>query len=298
MKRGWTAPAAALLVAACAPGDGGKAAEEPRQWCQIAASGINLPSQVRETSGAALDPRGGGVFWTHGDSGSPPELFALGENGVPLATVTLRGAKNRDWEDLALGPCAGGQCLYVADTGDNTRRKKEPAALYRAPLGRLSGEHKVDAERFEARFPGGSRDTEAVFVLPDGSVYLINKGEHEPVELFRWPTPLARGPVELVRVRQLAPRADQLGDRVTGAGASPDGRWVAVRTYSTLALYRTADLLGSGGPAYTLDLAPLEESQGEAVAMGANGMILLTSEAGRSHIPARATWLRCALPAS
>lgn len=290
-------PAAALLAAGCV-GEEGRKPGEPRQWCQIAQSGVSLPLRVRETSGAAMDPGGGGVFWSHGDSGSPPELFALTQNGIALGTVSLRGARNQDWEDMAIGPCAGGRCLYAADIGDLGRKKNDPLVLYRAPLPQAPGDHKVEAQRFEARFPGGTRDAEAIFVLPDGSVYLINKGQGDPVELFRWPTPLAAGPVDLVRVRELAPKAAQLGDRVTGAGASPDGRWVAVRTYATLALYRTSDLLGAGGPAYTLDLAPLQESQGEAVAMGADGLILLTSEAGQSAIPARATWLRCMLPAT
>lgn len=300
MRRMAMVPAAVLLgLAGCGEmGGGAQAGKEPTQWCEIAESGVTLPAQVRETSGAVLDPRGGGVFWSHGDSGSPPELFALGANGEALATLTLSGAKNQDWEDVSLGACDGGQCLYVADTGDNGKKKKDPVSLYRVPLPAASGEHKERADRFQATYPGGARDTEAMFTLPDGSLYLINKGQSEPIELYRWPTPLAPGPVELVRVRELAPQARQLGDRVTGAGASPDGKWVAVRTYSTLALYRTAELLGSGGPAYTLDLAPLDEAQGEAVAMGPGGVILLTSEGAQHHVPARATWLRCALPAS
>ena len=47
------------------------------------------------------------------------------------------------------------------------------------------------------------------------------------------PTPLeTHGKPTLELVRRLAPEPTQLGDRVTGASASPDGRYVVVRTYA------------------------------------------------------------------
>jgi hypothetical protein len=135
-----------------------------------------------------------------------------------------------------------------------------------------------------------------MFVTTDGGVYLINKGQHDEIELWRWPTPLRPGPVDLVRVRTLAPEPGSPMDAVTGAGASQDGRWVAVRTYSRLLLYRTADLLGSGEPAFSMDLTPLNEPQGEGVAMRADGTVMLTSESGGHKLAAQAAWLQCPLP--
>ena len=38
-------------------------------------------ASAHETSGAALDPRVSGVFWTHGDSGADPVLFAVDAEG-------------------------------------------------------------------------------------------------------------------------------------------------------------------------------------------------------------------------
>ncbi|HEV7590628.1 MAG TPA: hypothetical protein VGO40_21140, partial [Longimicrobium sp.] len=134
-------------------------------------------------------------------------------------------------------------------------------------------------------------------LLPDGRIYLVSKGIHNEVELYRWPTPLRDGPpVTLERVRQLAPEAAALGDRVTGASASPDGRWVAVRTYAALAFYRTADLLGSGGPVSQLDLEPLGEPQGEGVSLADDGTVVLTSEGPGHHLPGTIAHLRCVLP--
>lgn len=294
--------AALVLCASCergqaddeAPADTAQAAA-PGQTCRIARQSVALPADVSESSGVAFDPRAEGVFWTHGDSGADPVIFAFAADGRPAAQVVVAGARNRDWEDVAAGPCPGGDCLYLGDIGNNTSRDRE-AVLYRVPLPALGDSTTRLAEQFRARFPGGGRDAEAMFVTVDGGVYIINKGQHDQIELWRWPTPLQPGPVDLVRVRTLAPEPGSPAEAVTGAGASQDGRWVAVRTYSRLLLYRTADLLGSGQPAFSMDLIPLGEPQGEGVAMRADGTVLLTSESGGHGLAAQAAWLQCPLP--
>lgn len=299
--RGLASAAALVLVAGCGPAaDAGEVAdsgaERPGLQCLITHRELNLGPRVLEASGAALDRRSPGRFWTHGDSGNGPALFALGVNGQLLGRVRLTGARNRDWEDMAIGPCPGGTCVYVGDIGNNLGRQMD-LALYRAPVPAPQDTATRPAEEFRARFPGEGRDTEAMFVMPQGEVYLVTKGRSEAVELWRWPTPLRAGPpVDLVRVRELAPRPRHLGDYVTGAGASADGRWVAVRTYGRLALYRAADLLGDGGPAYTMELAPLGEAWGEGVAMDSDGTVLLVSEGRGQFTGSGAAWLQCALP--
>jgi hypothetical protein len=304
MRRCASAAALVLLAGGCGPradaeevadADAAGAGDEGAWACRIVTPEVTLGDPVREASGASLDRRTPGVFWTHGDSGNPPVLFALGRNGELLGRVPLAGARNRDWEDMAIGPCPGGTCVYVADIGNNNAREMD-LVLYRAPVPSPGDAATAPAEAFRARFPGAGRDAEGVFVMPQGEIYLVTKGASGPVELWRWPTPLRAGTVQLERVRELAPRVQQLGDLVTGAGASQDGRWVALRTYGRLAIYRAADLLGTGGPAYTMDLAPLGESFGEAVAMESDGTLLLVSEGRGTTTGSRAAWLQCALP--
>ncbi len=299
--------AALVLLASCGAGaedaDADRAGDTvaradatPVQICRMTRPKFTMPPELSETSGAALDPRTRGLFWTHGDSGADPVVYAIAANGQLIARVTLAGAQNRDWEDMAIGPCGGGQCVYAADIGNN-RGRSGPMVLYRAPLPAAADGATATAEAFRARFPGGANlDAEAVFVTAEGEVYVINKGQRGPIELWRWPTPLQPGPVDLVHVRQLAGPPEQPGDVVTGAGASEDGRWVAVRTYGRLVVYRTADLLGSGGPAFSMDLAPLGEPVGEGVAMRSDGTVLLTSEAGGGGLLGHGVWLQCPLP--
>jgi hypothetical protein len=293
--------AALVLPASCRrPGtDEGAAADSaqaaiPQQTCRVARKSVALP-RVGESSGAAFDPHTPAVIWTQDDSGGDPVIAAFAPDGTPAARVVVAGARNRDWEDIAVGPCEGGECVYVGDIGNNSGRGRD-LVLYRAPMPALTDTITAPAQAFRARFPGRGRDAEALFVTTDGGVYVINKGQHDPIELWRWPTPLQPGPVDLVRVRTLAPEPRAPGEAVTGAGASADGRWVAVRTYARLLLYRTTDLLGSGLPAFSMDLTPLAEPQGEGVAMRADGTVVLTSESGGHGLAAEAAWLQCPLP--
>jgi len=295
------AAAAVLALAGCggeARGDSGADAAASPAVCQVITEAQSLAEGLRETSGIAESRRYPGVYWSHNDSGRDPDLFAVGADARDLGHMRVTGATNTDWEDIGSGPCPDGgpACLYLADTGNNGKKHKH-ISLWVFPEPEPSATATAPAVEYRARFPGEATDIEALAVLPDGRIFLVSKGNNDPVKLFRWPTPLRAG-VEpaLEEVRQLEPKPDQVGDRITGASASPDGKWIAVRSYAALALYRTADLLGSGRPAVQFDLDPLAEPQGEAVSLANDGNVLLTSEGPGKHLPGTLSRLKCLLP--
>ncbi|HEX7239912.1 MAG TPA: hypothetical protein VF263_06575, partial [Longimicrobiaceae bacterium] len=246
-----------LLLLACAGSGDGAAAGAPGESCRVVRQGLELPQEVRESSGLAASRRTPGVFWTHNDSGGEPEVFAVDSTGRLLGRVRVAGAENKDWEDVAVGPCpGGGSCLYLADTGDNDAKRKD-VEVYRVPEPAPADAATAPAEQIRLRYPAGARDAEAVFVMPGGDLYLVTKGRKHPVEVYRAPAPLRAGAsVPLVRLGSLGGRAERL-NMVTGASATPDGRWVAVRTYAALHLFRAADLLAGGEPeSDRVDLIP------------------------------------------
>lgn len=295
MGRTTAVVAGLLALAACGAADGGTDdGAAPAERCRVEERGVELARELRETSGVAASRRHAGVWWSHNDSGHGPTLYALGADGRVIGEVEVEGAENRDWEDVATGPCpGGGDCLFVADVGDNDARRAE-VVVWRVPEPATGASVTAHPVRLTARYPGGPRDAEALFVLPSGESYLVSKGLHGPVELFRWP---AENGGMLERVRRLAPAPGQPGDRVTGAGASPDGRWVAIRTYAALQIWRTEDLLAEGGrPAVEADMVPLGHSGGEAVALGDDGTVVLTSEGQGKRVPPTLSRLRCTLP--
>lgn len=293
--------ALAALLAACADGGGEQAAtrDDSADGCRITARDMTLPEDIKEASGVAFSRTVRGVLWTHNDSGNEPELFAVNAGAQEVGTIPVP-ARMRDWEDMAVGPCPEGSCVYLADTGDNGRRG-DPVSLYVAAEPRGTGAPVGTMRAYTARFPDGKvHDSEALFVLPGGEVYLISKGTHDPIELYRWPAPLREGATATLElVRGLAAEPSQPGDRVTGASASPDGSFVAVRTYSLLNIYRTADLVGGGTapltPVRRTDLVPLGEPQGEGVALANDGTVALVSEGHGRHVPGMLSLLECPL---
>lgn len=267
--------------------------------CQVVAPALPLPVEVRETSGLAQSRRDPARFWTHNDAGNGPELFAVDAGGTLVQRVRVTGARAADWEDIEAGPCPAGNCLYVGDIGDNDGRR-EGITIYRIPEPEPGRAESQPAAALQARFPDGPQDAESLFALGAGELYLVTKGRGGPIALYRYPAPQRPGEtVTLERVRELFPEPRDADDRVTGATASPDGRWVAIRSYRRLYLYPAAALLDRGSTPpepIVVDLAPLGHSQGEAVAMAADGAVWLSTEANKGDDGPAWARLQCTLP--
>ena len=228
----------------------------------------------------AISPQHPGVFWTHNDSGGEAAVYAVDRDGTVLGRVTVTGAINQDWEDIATGPCPEGICLYIADTGDNMAQRGR-VVVYRIPEPAPDDERSAEAVRLSYRYPAGPRDAEALFVLPDQSLYVVSKGRRVPVEVFRGPTVLPADSVgRLERVQALTERPVSLADRATGAGSSPDGKRVVIRTQNMLQFFDVRDGRLEPSVDGVVNLRALREVQGEAVALDDDGLVALTSEAG------------------
>lgn len=248
--------------------------------CRVSGGPQLLPDLLRESSGVAASRAHGGVVWTHNDSGEPV-VHAVDLEGRDLGGTVVAGAAVQDWEDVAVGACpGGGDCVYVADIGDN-QAERPFVTVYRFPEPRPGSPRSAPAAAVRLRYPDGPHDAEAMFVL-EGAIHLVTKGETGPAVVYR----AAPGDSLLQAVRTLADAELKRSDRITGASASPDGRWVALRTLRAASVYPADALLGGeGGPAHRLDLAPLAEEQGEGISFAADGGLLLTSEAGKGGRP-------------
>jgi hypothetical protein len=273
-------------------------ATENSEACTIADSGQPLPGVTRESSGLSQSRRDPRLFWTHNDAGGEPLLYAFSSDGRLAGTVRVQGASLTDWEDLAAGPCGGSSCLYIGDIGDN-EEKRSSVTIYEVPEPASDVASTPPATALRARYPAGARDSEAMFIA-SGNLYLVTKGRSGPIELYRYPlTTRPAGIATLELVREILPAPKGNNDRVTSAAASPDGRWVAIRTYRTLYLYPAAALTGSGSAApdpMTMSLNSLNETAGEGLELANDGTVWLSSE-GTKKKPARWAKLKCALPA-
>jgi len=229
------AAVAALLVhgGACMSGGAGPPGVPARQ-------GMIADRAVRESSGIVASRRQAGVYWTINDSGSPPVLYAMDATGKSLGSFRVAGARNVDWEDIAID--AGGK-LYIADVGDNARaRASLTIYVVDEPDVRKAGEVEVAAAvRFRYPPGHGPQDCETLFVRK-GWAYLVSK------ELVR---------ARLYRVRLKAgaepATAEHLGAVpgaawITAGDISPDGRHVALLSYSAVYVYDLPAALDAPAP--------------------------------------------------
>lgn len=237
--------------------------------------------RLGELSGIAAS-RHPGVFWTHNDSGDEPALYAIDSAGRDRGSRRVAGAVNRDWEDMAAGPCvvAPGRCLYLADIGDNSGRRTS-VVVYRAPepTAPLAGDTVLELlDSIVLRYPDRPHNAEALAITADGLLLLTTKDLRGPARVFVAP---AGSHESVLQSRcDLAMRVEPFAGRiVTGMAVSPDDRLLVVRTYVSLHLFRNdgacSPLTGLGGVA-----VPVVEAQGEAVTFEAPDRLVLVSERG------------------
>lgn len=251
---------------------------------------------LEEASGLVASRVHPGVLFSHNDSGNDPELFAFDAQGRWLGTWTIDGAKNKDWEDLGIGPCAPGdsaECLYLADIGDNgADRSKLAIDVVRSPdLPAMPERGALPLERrLEVRYPDGARDAETILIDPATTTPFVvaKRPVPEPdrrgVYAIRGP-PGADGIVVAERVGSLVPPAGSDG-LFTGGSVHPNGRRVLLRTYGTVSEYVVPEGLDFQ---HFLDAMPVllepggaAETQGEAITYDATGRSIYTTSEGKS----------------
>lgn len=204
--------------------------------------------RLTEISGiVARSPDG---VWVHNDSGGEPRLFGVTEDGRTAAVLDVNGARAEDWEDVARQP---GGALVVGDIGDNMAWRDHVVVYEVSKTGQ--------SRRMDVTYPGAPRDAEALVVDPrDGRLFLLTKIAGAPTTLF------GVGPFREGATQAVVEGTWRFGGKVTAADVSPDGRWLAVRTYALLHLFRLPR-----GVARAFEQAPCtstlpEMPQGEALA--------------------------------
>ena len=97
--------------------------------------------------------------------------------------------------------------------------------------------------------------------------------------------------------KEIVPGRSRRGDRVTGGGASPDGRWVVLRTHGYVSFFAAdAFVTGTARQLLRFDVTALHEPQGEGVAIANDGTLLLVGEGGGKHKPGTFARASCTLP--
>jgi len=234
--------------------------------------------ELVEASGVAASRVHGDVFYAHNDSGDSSRFFAFSREGADLGVYKVMGAQNVDWEDMAVGPCDAGSCIYIADTGDNTGERLA-VTLYRIaePATVAAGEQSLPSERIVFTYPDGAQDAETLLVHPStGAVTIVTKVDGGPARVYELPLPLTTGKTFMAVKKGSIEAPD--GNKFTGGAVHPDATGVLLRTHESLFLYSmgagqsVADALAQE----PCELSVADEMLGEAVTWLASGSGFVT----------------------
>jgi hypothetical protein len=219
-------------------------------------------STIEESSGL-VDT--GSTVLTVNDSGDGAVVYVVDRaSGQTVGRTTYTDDEVTDVEALAPGP---GGTLWVGDIGDNPWQRSS-VAVYRMPMP-TTGDATVTAQRFDLVYEGGPRDAEALLVHPKtGRLHVVSKGLFGG-QVFQAPARLSADKANVLR-----PVAD-VGGLVTDGTFFPDGRFVALRSYSKLTVLAANDWRN----VQSMQLP--DQNHGEGLAMTASGRSVLISTEGQ-----------------
>jgi hypothetical protein len=222
------------------------------RWSRPEYAGVLADPELDEVSGLAASRAHPGIYWAQNDSGGGARLVAMAADGARVASYSVSGAENIDWEDVDAFELDGKRYLMVADTGDNGGiRKLLTLYVIEEPARLRDGDTLKPAWVVNFRWPDGARDCEASAVdAARGEVLLISK-KRVPPELFRVNLRPANDAVQVAELLTTLPAIRQPSQsdlkknpvygryrsQITGADLSPNGRVLAVLNYHSIHLY-------------------------------------------------------------
>jgi hypothetical protein len=202
-----------------------------------------------------------------------------------LARFSLQGVTTVDLEDIAVGTCPSGSCLYVADIGGNLAprteyailRAPEPLVDASAPVG---AEQALTVERFRFAYEDGSHNAEGILIDPgSGALYVVTKLDAGPSSVYRLPDELDESGLNMARKVADLSVPGPSDSPATGASAHPCGTGFLLRTNDQLYEFRIAP--GAAfETAFAVDPVLLEsgdEPQSEGVSYLPDGRGFVTS---------------------
>lgn len=161
---------AALLITPAAHGAG-----LCPKWGAPEKIGAVDSSILKEASGIAISRTYPDRLYHNQDSGDGPNFYITDMKGGGTKTISVKGFTPLDVEDIALGPCAAGTCLFLADVGDNAENR----ATVRIVIVPEKAKYKKSEKPLKivtAKYPDKAHNVEGVAIHPtSGDLYLITK---------------------------------------------------------------------------------------------------------------------------
>ncbi|MCR9132441.1 MAG: hypothetical protein NXI08_07700 [bacterium] len=203
------------------------------------------PPARNEVSGIIKSQNLEGIFWVHGDSGTPDKIYAINIDGDLVAGDDYRGAEvigagNTDWEDLAY--TANGFIL-IGEIGNNCECRDDLKVIVIEEPAPDADEVDVIAEYYitypkrndlMGKLLRSNYNAEALFEY-NGEIYILTKQSSKTM-LFHIENPQNQKLHELKLIETF-----DTEHYVTAADVSPDQKYLAVLTYDQILVFEPKD---------------------------------------------------------
>jgi len=185
----------------------------------------------QELSGVAPSHVYPGLLYVHEDSGNSNEVYVTATDGRDAGKLVLQGIRNRDWEDIAVGPGPekDKSYIYVAEMGDNDASYSS-IFIYRFPEPDLSTATAATVvtisaiDKIELAYPEGPVNAESLLLDPlTKDLYIATK------QSGRSTLYVARYPQSATKVSTLVALDKLPFDLLTAGDISPDGTEILLR---------------------------------------------------------------------
>ncbi len=218
------------------------------KWSEAKKAGTLDYLRIDEASGVAVSAKFPGRLYHINDSGGGPYFYITNMDGGNTKAVRIEGydSKRLDFEDMGTGECGPGKsCVFIADIGDN-RRRRDYAEIIAVEEREDFGGSVKPFKRIKIAYPDGPHNAEGLAVHPGGDIFILTKEEKRdyteayPARLYRLPRdkwqnagdgtikPEYLGEIDFP---SLLSDASALGQVVTSFDIAPDGRKFIVLTY-------------------------------------------------------------------
>jgi hypothetical protein len=239
-------------------------------------------SELEEISGLAFSHIHPNVIYVHVDSGGESAVFLLDSLGNELGKITLEDTKNRDWEDIAVGPGPDGKStVFVAEIGDNLAAYKKIRIFYFSEPNQLEKKSSVKPKEIELTYPGGARDAETLMVDPiSGDLFIVSKRD-EKNTLYCVPKgAFSSGSGVLEELHQFDFSSSVGGD------ISQDGSQILIKNYFAVYYWerKSGESVETALKRTPSKLPYVPEPQGEAIGFNPSGTAYFTISEKRFNI--------------
>lgn len=158
-----------------------------KNWSKSEFWGV-VPAEATEASGIIVSKNFPDRIY-HINDGKKVPLIVSDKAGKKSRSVKIEDIKMKDIEDLAYGQCPDkkGECIYVADIGDNekVREKVNIIVIREADF----SESVKPLDVWPLSYPDHPHNAEALALHPNGDLYIVTKekrkGEASPAQVFK-----------------------------------------------------------------------------------------------------------------